>query len=52
MRVALGLQYDGSAFSGWQTQCNGQTIQDHLELALSRFIGESTEPVKTITAVS
>jgi len=50
MRLALGLQYDGSAFSGWQTQSNGQTVQDHLELALSRFIGESSEAVKTITA--
>ncbi len=50
MRIALGLQYDGSAFSGWQTQSNGQTVQDHLELALSRFIGENNEPVKTITA--
>lgn len=50
MRLALGLQYDGSAFSGWQTQSNGQTVQDHLELALSRFIGENNEPVKTITA--
>lgn len=46
----MGLQYDGSAFSGWQTQSNGQTVQDHLELALSRFIGENNEPVKTITA--
>ncbi len=50
MRIALGLQYDGSAFSGWQTQSNGQTVQDHLESALSRFIGENNEPVKTITA--
>ena len=50
MRIALGLQYDGSAFSGWQTQSNGQTVQDHLELALSRFIGDNNEPVKTITA--
>jgi tRNA pseudouridine38-40 synthase len=50
MRLALGLQYDGSAFTGWQTQSNGQTVQDHLELALSRFIGESNQPVKTITA--
>ncbi len=50
MRIALGLQYDGSAFSGWQTQSNGQTVQDHLESALSRFIGENNDPVKTITA--
>ena len=50
MRIALGLQYDGAAFSGWQTQPNGQTLQDHLERAIAQFIGETHPEVKTITA--
>lgn len=50
MRIALGLQYNGAAFSGWQTQPNGNTIQDYLEKALLAFIGDSARPVKTITA--
>lgn len=39
MRIALGLQYDGSAFSGWQSQVSGNTVQDVLEKAISEFIG-------------
>lgn len=35
MRIALGLEYDGSRFLGWQTQPGGQTVQDALERALS-----------------
>jgi tRNA pseudouridine38-40 synthase len=36
-RLALGLQYDGSAYSGWQTQSDVRTIQDELERALEGF---------------
>lgn len=53
MRIALGLQYDGSSFSGWQTQLNGNTVQDELEKAISSFIGDDASkahPVSTITA--
>ncbi len=53
MRIALGLQYDGSSYSGWQTQPNGNTIQDDLEKAITAFIGEQgaqAQPVSTITA--
>lgn len=53
MRIALGLQYDGSSYSGWQTQPNGNTIQDDLEKAIAAFIGEQGAhalPVSTITA--
>ena len=35
MRVALGLEYDGSRFLGWQTQPGGGTVQDAVERALS-----------------
>jgi tRNA pseudouridine38-40 synthase len=34
-RIALGLEYDGSRFLGWQTQPGGNTVQDALESALS-----------------
>ncbi|GAB5095403.1 tRNA pseudouridine(38-40) synthase TruA [Caballeronia sp. GAWG1-1] len=37
MRIALGVQYDGSAFSGWQSQPHGNTVQDELERALGEF---------------
>ncbi|HNA29627.1 MAG TPA: tRNA pseudouridine(38-40) synthase TruA [Thiobacillaceae bacterium] len=38
-RVALGLEYDGRSFCGWQTQPGGCALQDHLELALARIHG-------------
>ena len=52
MRIALGLQYDGSPFAGWQVQHNQNTIQAELEKALNAFIGEGAKsfPVHTITA--
>jgi tRNA pseudouridine38-40 synthase len=36
-RIALGIEYDGSAFSGWQTQLSPRlrTVQESLEQALS-----------------
>lgn len=42
-RIALGVQYDGTAFQGWQSQPNGLTVQDVLEKALSQF---ATVPLK------
>ncbi|MGQ0544966.1 MAG: tRNA pseudouridine(38-40) synthase TruA [Betaproteobacteria bacterium] len=39
MRIALGLEYDGSGFLGWQTQPGGGTIQDALEQALAAIAG-------------
>jgi tRNA pseudouridine38-40 synthase len=39
MRIALGLEYDGSAFAGWQTQPAGTAVQDALERALAAFAG-------------
>jgi tRNA pseudouridine38-40 synthase len=47
MRIALGLQYDGAPFEGWQTQPHGRTVQDVLEGALARF---ADEPLATICA--
>ena len=37
MRIALGLEYDGTAFCGWQTQPGGCGVQDHLQQALTTF---------------
>ena len=39
MRLALGVEYDGSAFRGWQTQPGGNTVQDALEAALQQIAG-------------
>lgn len=36
-RIALGIEYDGSQWRGWQTQLGGGTVQDTLEAALKRF---------------
>ena len=41
MRVALGVEYAGDAFEGWQSQRHGRTVQDHLELAISRIAGHT-----------
>ena len=43
MRIAFGLEYDGAAFCGWQTQPGGCGVQDHLERALERFTGARVE---------
>ncbi|GAB4170479.1 MAG: tRNA pseudouridine(38-40) synthase TruA [Rhodocyclaceae bacterium] len=37
MRIALGLEYDGSKFFGWQSQPCGNTVQDVLEGAIARI---------------
>jgi tRNA pseudouridine38-40 synthase len=47
MRVALGLSYEGGGYEGWQSQPSGNTVQDQLEKALSRF---SNEPIRTMCA--
>ncbi|MBS4099560.1 MAG: tRNA pseudouridine(38-40) synthase TruA [Sulfuricella sp.] len=47
MRIALGLEYDGCGFCGWQSQSNGCGVQDALQTALAAIAGE---PVNVITA--
>ncbi len=47
MRIALGVEYDGSACSGWQSQPDARNIQDMLQAALSGIAGE---PVSIIAA--
>jgi len=46
-KLALGISYQGQAYRGWQSQPGGQTIQDHLERALSQF---AATPVRTMCA--
>ena len=43
MRVALGLEYDGAAFCGWQAQPGGCGVQDHVQAALSKLADEPIE---------
>jgi len=47
VRLALGVRYNGQAYQGWQSQLSGQTVQDKLEAALSRF---AASPVSTLCA--
>ena len=46
-RIAVGLEYDGAAFVGWQAQSALRTIQDVTERALSRI---ADEPVALVCA--
>lgn len=36
-RIALSLQYEGSAFCGWQRQRNGHSVQAELERAIQQL---------------
>ena len=46
-RIVLGIEYDGSAFSGWQFQAERRSIQAVLERALAKV---ANEPVTVICA--
>lgn len=39
MRIALGLEYDGWGFCGWQSQSDVPSIQDALESAIGEIAG-------------
>ena len=39
-RFKLVIEYDGTAYSGWQRQINGPSVQQTLEEALARLTGE------------
>ncbi len=41
MRLALGVEYDGSGFWGWQIQPSGLTVQSVVEEGLSQIASES-----------
>ena len=46
-RIAVGVEYDGSAFAGWQSQQSVRTVQQVLESALSAI---AAEPVSLVCA--
>ncbi len=50
MRIALGIEYEGSGFCGWQTQPEGCAVQDRLEAALARIAGVPPASIATICA--
>jgi tRNA pseudouridine38-40 synthase len=45
MRIALGIEYDGSSYCGWQSQPDRRTVQDVLQAAVSEVGGESISVV-------
>lgn len=45
MRIALGIEYDGTAYNGWQRQKSGVGIQSLVEKAVSGVADESVEVV-------
>ncbi|MGB9151217.1 MAG: tRNA pseudouridine(38-40) synthase TruA [Burkholderiales bacterium] len=40
MRIALGIEYDGTAHCGWQSQPSGCGVQDSLETAIGEIAAE------------
>ena len=44
-RIAVGVEYDGSAYAGWQAQRSLPTVQGLLEAALARVADEPIEAV-------
>jgi len=47
VRIALGLEYDGTAYNGWQRQRTGEGVQTCVEAALSNV---ANEDIKVICA--
>jgi tRNA pseudouridine38-40 synthase len=46
-RIVLGVEYDGSSFSGWQWQPNRSSVQSELEKALAKV---ANHPISVICA--
>lgn len=47
MRIAVGLEYDGASFAGWQSQPKGNTVQDVLQHAMTQV---ACTPVQVVCA--
>jgi tRNA pseudouridine38-40 synthase len=43
MRIAIGIEYDGTAYNGWQRQRTGLGVQQVLEEALGKVADETVE---------
>jgi len=46
-RLALGIEYDGSAFAGWQFQSHARSVQGELQHALAQV---ADQPVELVAA--
>jgi tRNA pseudouridine38-40 synthase len=42
-RIALGIEYDGTAFAGWQYQAHARSVQGELQQALARVADHPVE---------
>ena len=49
MRYFLTLSYDGTGYSGWQTQPDARTVQETIEQALT-LVSRSSTPVSIMGA--
>lgn len=47
MRVALGIEYDGASYFGWQRQREVETVQGHVERVLSQI---ANQPIDVVCA--
>ena len=45
MRYMITLSYDGAGFCGWQSQPNGESIQDAVENAVEKLFGKKSAVV-------
>ncbi len=45
MRIAIGIEYDGTAYNGWQRQKSGRGIQQEFERAIGAVANEPVEVV-------
>jgi tRNA pseudouridine38-40 synthase len=47
MRIAFGVEYDGSSYVGWQKQNNGTSVQELVEAAIAKV---ANHPINVICA--
>ena len=47
MRIAVGLEYEGTRYAGWQTQRSAEAVQGLVEGALTQV---AAEPVSLVCA--
>lgn len=43
MRIAIGIEYDGTAYNGWQRQRTGAGVQERIEQALAEVANQNVE---------
>jgi tRNA pseudouridine38-40 synthase len=45
MRIAMGVEYDGSAYHGWQSQVSAPSVQQQVEEAISKVADHRVQVV-------